>query len=47
VDFKAVIAKLKVLEYDRFITIEREISGEQQVKDIKDTKAYLESLISH
>lgn len=44
VDFPAVIAKLKALGYDRFITIEREITGEQQKKDILDAKAFFEAL---
>lgn len=44
VDFKAVFAKLKALGYDRFITIEREITGEQQKIDILSAKAYLEDL---
>lgn len=47
VNFPLFIKRLKECGYDGAITIEREISGEQQVKDIKDTKAYLESLISH
>lgn len=45
VNFPALIAKLKEIGYDATLTIEREISGEQQTKDILDTKAYLESLI--
>ena len=45
VNFPALIAKLKEIGYDGTLTIEREISGEQQAKDIKDTKAYLEGLI--
>jgi len=44
VDFPAVIAKLKALGYDRFITIEREITGEQQKKDIQEAKAFFENL---
>lgn len=46
VDFERVIAKLKSLNYDRFITIEREITGEQQTKDILAAKAYFERLLS-
>ena len=45
VNFPAFIARLKEIGYDGYITIEREISGEQQIKDIKDTKIYLEELI--
>lgn len=44
VDFPKFIAKLKALGYDGHITIEREISGEQQKKDIVASKAYLETL---
>ena len=44
VNYPAFIAKLKAIGYDRFITIEREISGEQQIKDIKAAKQYLEDL---
>jgi sugar phosphate isomerase/epimerase len=35
VDFKGVLTKLHELGFDRYITIEREISGEQQAKDIE------------
>jgi sugar phosphate isomerase/epimerase len=45
VNFPAFIAKLKAVGYDGTLTIEREIEGEQQTKDIADTKAYLEALI--
>ncbi len=45
VNFPALIARLKEIGYSGTITIEREISGEQQTIDIKDTKAYLEALI--
>ena len=45
VNFPAFIAKLKEVGYDGALTIEREISGEQQRVDIIDTKAYLETLI--
>jgi len=44
VNFPALIGKLKELQYDRYITIEREISGEQQRKDIQDAKILLEKL---
>ena len=46
VDFTALIKKLHELNYDSYITIEREISGEQQTKDITDAKIYLENIIS-
>ena len=45
VNFPAFIAKLKELGYDGVLTIEREISGEQQTKDIIAGKAFLEQLI--
>lgn len=45
VNFPAFIARLKEVGYDGYITIEREISGEQQTKDILAGKALLESLI--
>lgn len=45
VDFKELIKKLKELGYDGTLTIEREISGEQQIKDIMESKVYLEGLI--
>jgi sugar phosphate isomerase/epimerase len=35
VDFKAVIGKLKTLDYRGPLTIERECSGERQMADIK------------
>ena len=41
----ALLPKLKELGYDGKLTIEREISGEQQLKDIIESKAYLETLI--
>jgi len=44
-DFPAVIAKLKALGYAGPLNIEREISGEQQIKDILAAKAYLEALL--
>ncbi len=46
VDFKALFAKLKELGYDSFVTIEREIEGEQQTEDIRYAKKYLESVIT-
>lgn len=44
-DFPRIMAKLKKLDYKGPITIEREISGEQQTKDILKAKAILESLM--
>lgn len=46
VDFYALLAALKALGYDGSLTIEREISGEQQIRDIRDTKEYLERIIA-
>lgn len=46
VDFYKVFAKLKELGYDRYITIEREISGDKQIDDILTAKAYFEKMLS-
>ena len=45
VNFPEFIKKLKEIGYDGTLTIEREISGEQQIKDIKAAKIFLEELI--
>lgn len=45
VNYPAFIAKLKEIGYDGAITIEREISGEKQKKDIISAKNLLETLI--
>ena len=45
VDFRGVISKLYELGYDSYVTIEREISGDEQVRDILADKEYLGSLI--
>ena len=45
VDFPRLFKRLKELNYSGPITIEREISGPQQMEDIKKEKAYLEKLI--
>lgn len=45
VDFPRLIARLKELDYRGAVTIEREISGPQQVEDVRAAKSYLESLI--
>ncbi len=47
VDFPKVFEMLKELGYDRFVTIEREISGEQQTKDILMAKEYFEGLLTN
>lgn len=46
VDFPALFRRLKELGYDSYVTIEREISGEQQDKDIRHAKVYLETVIN-
>jgi sugar phosphate isomerase/epimerase len=45
VDFPRIIARLKELNYRGAVTIEREISGPQQMEDVRAAKTYLESLI--
>jgi sugar phosphate isomerase/epimerase len=45
VNFPRFIARLKELGYDGPITIEREISGEQQRKDILEAIEFLKGLI--
>ena len=44
VDFPRLIAKLKAIGYSGPLTIEREISGEQQIKDILRAKQMLEAI---
>lgn len=47
VDFRAVFTKLHELGFDSWVTIEREISDEnEQSTDIIEAKAYLEGLIA-
>ncbi len=46
VDFPALFRKLHELGYDSWVTIEREISGEEQERDVRDAKAYLEQVIT-
>jgi len=45
VDFSRIISRLKELNYRGAVTIEREISGAQQMEDVRSAKAYLEKLI--
>jgi len=45
-NFPVLIKRLKELNYPGPLTIEREISGPQQVEDIKKEKAYLERLVA-
>ena len=44
-NFPALLSGLKSHGFDGSLTIEREISGEEQVRDIAATKEYLETLI--
>ena len=46
VDFEGVLSGLHALGYDGYVTIEREIEGEQQIKDIRESKVFLEGLIA-
>lgn len=45
VNFPEFVKKLKAVGYDGTLIIEREITGEQQIKDIMKAKEYLEKLI--
>jgi len=45
VDFPRIIRRLKDLDYRGAVTIEREISGPQQMADVRAAKSYLEKLI--
>jgi len=45
VDFPRIIARLKELQYGGAVTIEREISGAQQMEDVRAAKIFLEKLI--
>jgi L-ribulose-5-phosphate 3-epimerase len=45
VDFPRIIARLKELDYRGAVTIEREVSGPQQIEDVRAAKTYLEKLI--
>ncbi len=46
VDFRALFKKLKELEYDGYVTIEREIWNEQQQPDIIHARDYLTEIIN-
>ena len=46
VDFRGVFKKLHELGYDGYVTIEREISGAQQLVDILESREYLQNIIS-
>ena len=45
VDFPRIIARLQQLNYQGAVTIEREISGPQQIEDVRGAIAYLQRLI--
>jgi L-ribulose-5-phosphate 3-epimerase len=45
VDFPRIVARLKELDYRGAVTIEREISGPQQMADVLAAKVYLEKII--
>ena len=45
VDFRGLITKLYSLGYNSHITIEREISGDRQIEDIRYAKKYLQKII--
>jgi sugar phosphate isomerase/epimerase len=45
VDFPRIIARLKELQYQGAITIEREISGARQMEDVRAAKVFLEKLL--
>lgn len=47
VDFKKVFTLLKERGYDRFITIEREIEGEEQKRDIEHGFDYLKEILKN
>ena len=47
VDFKRVFTLLKERGYDRFITIEREIEGEEQRRDIERGFQYLKEILTN
>ena len=46
VNFPYLLKALRLVGYDETLIIEREISGDEQRKDIIDTKKYLEALLS-
>ena len=45
VDFRALFVRLNELGYNRYVTIEREIGGEQQRIDILNSMVYLRDII--
>jgi len=45
VDFRELFKKLHELGYDSHVTIEREIHGDEQLRDILDSREYLQKII--
>lgn len=45
VDFRGVFRKLHELGYDSWVTIEREIEGDQRIADILSARDYLQNII--
>lgn len=46
VDFHKMFAKLYELGYDRYVIIEREIEGDEQIADIFHAKKYFENILT-
>ncbi len=46
VDFPLVFQRLREHNYDGYVTIEREISGEQQRQDVEYARRYLQAIIN-
>jgi len=46
VNFRTFFEGLKALGYDSYVTIEREIEGDEQTRDIIEAKTYLENIIA-
>jgi L-ribulose-5-phosphate 3-epimerase len=45
VDFPRIVQRLKEIHYQGAVTIEREISGPQQLEDVRAAANYLHQLI--
>ena len=45
VDFEKLFTRLHEIGYDGYVTIEREIAGEQQTIDILESRTYLQNII--
>ena len=46
VDFERVLSKLSKIGYDRFITVEREIVGEEQIRDIENGIKHIKNILN-